>query len=216
MRKSILLVLIIMLAFPCVILAETDMDLRFKLGSAAGSDRIASDYTTIGHGPDDRGTNVQVEVVLNRHPDWDTTARFIIGLGLFYRQHPGEIQNLSIPIKVDYSAIGVSIAPGLRLRINDTWNIEGKIELGIGNGAKLTLDSPGVNRYATKRGDYKSLSPIVGCYYLFKNSTSRVGFEVGEQKFWGDFEIWSNSGRWTDGDLSGRNETVNIIYGIQF
>ena len=68
MRKSILLVLIIMLAFPCVIFAETDMDLRFKLGSATGSDRIEMD-NTIGHGPDDHGTNVQVEVVLNRHPD---------------------------------------------------------------------------------------------------------------------------------------------------
>lgn len=216
MRKSILLVLIILLAFPCVIFAETDMDLRFKLGSAAGADRIASDYTTIGHGPDHFGTNVQVEVVLNEHPKWDTTARFIMALGLFYRQHPGEIKDLSIPIKVGYSAYGVSIAPGLRLRINDAWSLEGKVELGIGDGAKLTLDSPGVNRYATKTGDYKSVSPIIGCYYLFEDSTSRVGFEVGEQKFWGDFEIWSNSGRWTDGDLSGRYETFNIIYGIQF
>ena len=64
----------------------------------------------------------------------DTTARFIMGLGLFYRQHPGEIQNLSVPIKVDYSAIGVSIAPGLRLRIDDNWEFEGKIELGKATG----------------------------------------------------------------------------------
>lgn len=215
MRKPILLFLIIMLAFPCLVLAEIDKDLRFKLGSAAGSDRMEI-WNTVGHGPDDYGGNVQVEAVLNRHPKWDTTARFIMGLGLFYRQHPGEIHNLSIPIKVDYSAVGMSIAPGLRIRINDTWNIEGKIEVGIGYATKVTLDSPGVDWNAMKKDNYESLSPIVGCYYLFENSASRVGFEVGYQKFWGDFEIWSNSGYWADSTVSGKNVTANIIYGIQF
>jgi hypothetical protein len=136
-----------------------------------------------------------------------------MGIGIFYRQHPGEIQNLSIPIKVDYSAIGMSIAPGIRLRINDTWNVDWKIEVGAGKTVNVTLDSPGVNWNATKRDRYASLSPIVGCFYLFEHSASRVGLEVGYQKFWGDFGIWSNYGHWSQGTLSGVNLTVNLVYG---
>jgi hypothetical protein len=78
------------------------------------------------------------------------------------------------------------------------------------------LDSPGVDWNATKKDDYRSLSPILGCYYLLENSASQVGLEVGFQKFWGDFEIWSNTGRWYPGTISGKNYTANIIYGIQF
>lgn len=203
-----------MLAFPCLGLAD-DKDLRLKLGSATGSDRIEIE-NTIGHGPENyHGTNVQVEVVLSPN-DWDSFSGFIMGIGLFYRQHPGEIQNLSIPIKVDYSAIGMSMAPGLRFRSNDTWNVDWKVEVGFGRAMKVALDSPGVNWNAAKRGDYLSLGPIVGCYYLFGNSASRVGIEFGYQKFWGDFEIWSNDGRWSHGTLSGVNQTINMVYGIQF
>lgn len=213
MRKPILIFLMIMLAFPYPVLAETDTELRFKLGSAPGSDRIEMG-STIGHGPDSYGTNVQVEAVLA--PRRNSTAAFIMSLGLFYRQHPGDIKNLSFPIKVDYSAYGMSIAPGLRLRISDNWNVEGKIEIGTGKADKLMLDSPGLDWTVLKKGDYNSLSPIIGCYYLFENSASRIGFEIGHQKFWGDFEIWSNSGNWSQATLSGRNDTANIIYGIQF
>jgi hypothetical protein len=42
-----------------------------------------------------------------------------MALGVFYRRHPGEIDDISIPIKMNYSAIGVSIAPGVRLRIDE-------------------------------------------------------------------------------------------------
>jgi len=220
MAKHLLLLLVIMLAFPCLVSAEIDRDLRLKLGSAPGTDRIEIENSvwpsTIGHGPENhRGTNVQVEVVFSPHTR-GSFAGFILGVGLFYRQHPGEIQNLSIPIKVDYSAIGMSMAPGLRFRINDAWNVDWKVEWGVGRAKKVALDSPGVNWNATRKGEYISLGPIVGCYYLFENSTSRVGLEFGYQKFWGDFEIRSNSGSWSEGTLSGVNRTVNIVYGIQF
>lgn len=213
MRKSILLFLIIMSAFPCLVLAEIDTDLRFKLGSATGSDRIEIG-NTIGHGQDDYGTNAQAEAVLSSHRD--SRARFILGLGLFKRQHPGEIESLSIPIKMDYSVLGMSIAPGVRFRINDSLNIEGKIEVGISNSGKVTLDSPGIGWNDTKRDDYASVSLIIGCYYLLGNSASKIGLEVGYQEFEGDFQIWSNSGNWSGGNVSGTHATVNLIYGIQF
>lgn len=205
----------IMFAYPCLVFAEIDTDLRFKLGNAAGAYRIEFE-NTLGHGPDGHGTNVQLEAVFNRHPKWDTSARFIMGLGLFYRQHPGEIVDTSIPIKVDYSVYGMSISPGLRLNIDDGWTFEAKIEVGISYANKVTVDSPGVNWRTTANDEYISLSPIAGCYYLFENSASRVGFEVGNQKFWGDFNISSNNGTWSDGTVSGKNFIANIIYGVQF
>jgi hypothetical protein len=211
--KSILLFLVVILAFPCVVLAEIDKDIRFKMGSASGSDRIEFG-NTIGHGSSNNGTNAQVEVVLGPHRD--SAASFIMAIGLFYRHHPGDIQNLSIPIKVDYSVGGMSIAPGIRLRGSDTWSFEGKVEVGVGNAGKVTLDSPGVDWNATKKGNYGSLSLIAGYYYLFKNSASRVGFEVGMQKFYGDFKICSNSGYWSLGNVSGTGGTANLIYGIKF
>jgi hypothetical protein len=202
-----------MFAFPCLVLAEIDTDLQFKFGSAPGSDRIEIG-NTIGHGPDDYGTNVQVEAVFKRHGN--STANFIMGLGFFYRQHDGEIDNLPDPIKVDYAAHGVSIAPGLRLRIDDIWNIEVKIEFGAGKADKMMLDSSGVNWSVLKTDDYISVSPVLGFYYLFENAASRIGFEIGNQEFWGDFEIWTASGSRSPGTVSGRNVTANLVYGIQF
>ncbi len=216
MRKPILLFLVIMFAFPCLVLAEVDKDLRVKLGSAAGADRIEF-QTATGHGSTNDSTNAQVEVVLSSHRD--SFARFIMAIGFFHRQHSGEIKDLSLPIKVDYSVTGMSFAPGLRLRINDEWNFEGKIEIGAGNAGKVTLNSPGVDWNATERGDYGSLSLIVGWYYLFKSSASRVGFELGVQTFQGDFQIWSNSGgfgQWSYGSVTGEAGTVNLVYSIQF
>lgn len=211
MIKSILLFIVVMLAFPRLVLAEIDKDLRFKLGSAAASDRIEF-RNAAGHGSSNNGTNAQVEFVFGPHRDF---ASFIMAVGLFHRQHTGKIDDLSMPTKVDYSVTGMSIAPGLRLRINDAWNFEWKGEIGIGEG-QVTLNSPGVNWNATKKANYGSLSMIFGLYYLFKNSASRVGLELGGQEFRGDFEILSNSSGWTRGSVTGSNYTGNIVYGIQF
>jgi hypothetical protein len=213
MSKSILTALIIIFAFPCFALAEIDTDLRFKLGSTAGADRIEIG-NSVGHGSNHPGTNAQVEVIISPHND--ATARFIMGIGLFYRYHPGEINSLSIPIKIEYSGFGLSMAPGLRYRISDAWNVEWKMEVGIGETKKVTLDSPGVDWNATKEGNYMSVSPIIGCYYLLKNNTKRVGLELGYQNFSGDFEILSNNGKRSEGNISGVNPTANIIYGVQF
>jgi hypothetical protein len=85
--------------------------------------------------------------------------------------------------------VGMSIAPGARLRINDTLNFEVKFDIGLSNAGQVTLNSPGVNWNATKKGDYVSASLIVGGYYLFKSSSIRVGVEVGMQEFEGDFNM---------------------------
>lgn len=213
MIKSVLLFLVIMLTFPCLASAEIDTDLRFKLGTAAGAQRLEFE-NAVGHGSNNSGSNSQVEVVLGPHRD--SAASFIMAIGLFSRHHTGGIQDQSIPIKVDYSVTGISIAPGLRVKSNNSWSFEGKFEIGGGRTGKVTLDSPGVNWNATEKGYYGSLSLIAGYYYLFKNSSSRVGFEIGIQKFYGDFEIWSNHGYWSYGRVSGDGGTVNMIYGIQF
>ncbi len=160
------------------------------------------------------GTNAQVELVLSQHRD--AAFGFVMAIGFFHRQHSGEIQDLSIPIKVDYSVSGMSIAPGARLRISDTLNFEVKFDIGLSNAGQVTLNSPGVNWNATKKGDYGSVSLIVGGYYLFKSSSIRVGVEVGMQEFEGDFEIWSNGGSWSSGNVTGERGTANIVCGFQF
>jgi hypothetical protein len=139
-----------------------------------------------------------------------------MAIGFFHRQHSEEIHDLSIPIKVDYSVTGMCIAPGARLRISDTLNVEVKFEVGLGNAGQVTLNSPGVSWNATRKGNYGSVSLIAGGYYLFKSSSIRVGVEVGMQQFNGDFEIWSNSGKWSNGNVTGEGGTANIVCGFQF
>jgi hypothetical protein len=213
MKISLLLLLILRFAFPGFVFAGTDMDLRLKFGTAAGAQRL--DFGNIvGHGSSDKGTNAQIEVILSRRQD--TPVRFLMAFGAFSRRHEGKINDLSFPAKVDYSVAGLSFAPGVRVRINDTWNFEGRIEAGFGNSGKLTLDSPGVIWNDTKKGDYQSISLIAGMYYLFKNTTSRLGLEIGMQEFNGDFEIRTNGGIWTAANVTGRSAIANIVYGIQF
>jgi len=130
-----------MLAFPCLVSAEIGTDLRFKFGSAAGADEIEFE-NAVGHDSNSSGTNAQVEVVFSR--DQDSLFRFITAIGFFHRHHSGEIQDLSIPIRVDYSVNGMSIAPGASLRINDALNFEVKFEAKLGDAGQVTLNSPGV------------------------------------------------------------------------
>lgn len=213
MKKPILLFLAIMFAFPCLVLADIDTDVRVKYGTAAGADGIEF-KNAVGHRSNGSGTNAQAEVVLSRHQD--SNVRFITAIGVFHRQHSEEINDLSIPIKVDYSVTGMSIAPGARLRFNDALSFEVKLEVGLGNAGQVTLNSPGVNWNATKKGDYRSISMVWGAYYLFKSSPIRVGVEVGMQKFQGDFEILSNGGNWSSATVPGEGGTANIVCGYQF
>jgi hypothetical protein len=213
MRKLILLFMVIMFAFPCLVLAEIDTDVRLKLGNVAGADRVVF-ANAVGHGSNNNGTNAQLEVVLAPHRD--SRAGFIMTFGIFHRQHEGQTNDLLLPIKVGYAVTGMSIAPGLRIRISDAWTFEGKLELGGGTAGHVTLNTPGVVWNATKSDDYQSASLIAGWYYLFKGSGNKVGLELGAQEFEGDFEIWSNTGMWTNGHVTGTNGTVNVVYGMQF
>lgn len=213
MKRSFLLFLILTFAFPHFVFAGVDTDLRLKLGTAAGAQRL--DFgNVVGHGSSDRGTNAQIEVVVSRQQD--STVRFIMALGAFRRQHEGKINDLSFPTRVNYSVAGMSFAPGVRVRINDTWNVEGKVEAGLGNAGKLTLDSPGVIWNDTKKGEYQSISVIAGAYYNFKNTRSRIGLEIGMQEFNGHFEILSNSGQWAAQHVTGRSPIANLVVGIEF
>jgi hypothetical protein len=213
MNKPIVLFLFAMLAFPCLVYAEIETDLRFKLGNAAGLDGIEFE-NAVGSGPDKRGTNAQAEVVMSPRPDSRTS--FVIGIGLFHRQHSGEINNLSVPIDVEYAVTGMSIAPGARLRISDALSFEMKFELGLSSAGHVTLKSPGIDWNAARKGNYLSTSLIAGAYYVFESSSIRVGVEVGMQEVNGHFEIMSNGGGWSPGNLTGEGGIGNIVFGFQF
>lgn len=212
MKKTILPFFIVLLAFPGLVFAM-DTEVRLKYGTAAGAQRIEF-VNAIGHGASDNGTNTQVEVILS--PQRDSIARFILTIGVFQRKHTGNIADLSFPTKADYSVTGISIAPGVRAKISDSWNFEGKFEIGGSTSGKLTLNSPGVYWNGMRGGNYGSLSAIFGLYYSLFSSNSRVGLELGMQAFSGDFEILSNGVGWTNGRVSGRSGTANIVYGYQF
>ncbi|HTF99268.1 MAG TPA: hypothetical protein VK654_01620 [Nitrospirota bacterium] len=213
MKKIIALILIAMIALPELVSAEIDTDLRIKYGTAAGAQRLEL-VNFVGHGSGDKGSNASIELALSLRRE--SKVRFMISLGAFHRQHTGDMNDLSYPTNVNYEVDGLSLAPGVRVKINERWYAEGKVEIGRGNEGRVTFNSPGVAWNATKTGTYGSLSVIGGIYYLFKNISSRVGVELGVQTFQGDFGIWSNYGYWDTCSVTGTSPIANIAYSYQF
>jgi hypothetical protein len=212
MIKKIIVVLAVVLVFPCIALAELNTDVRLKLGGAAGASSLDfSGYPSID-GSGSSGKNIQVEVVLS--PTQDSPAGFVIGVGAFNRTHSGNFD--SAPLNLDYKATGFSIAPGVGFKVNENLHFEGRLELDYSPSGTVSLSSPGVVFNETQSGVYTSSSLIGGIYYTFYKPGFQLGFELGFQSFEGDFKIWNNSGYWTDGKVKGSGAIANLAFGVRF
>ncbi len=215
-KQKIVLVIAVcigLMLVPYVACAETDIDLRIKLGSAAGVDKfeignVETDTSSQG------SSNFQIEVAFS--PRSDSTANFVGTVGLFGRHHEGQFSDLGAPTDVEYDAGGLSGSAGVGIKANETLHFEGRLELALGTG-KPTLTTPGFVWHETRAGGYSAVSLILGGYATISKPGLQLGLELGAQSFTGNFQIWNSiSGNWDDGKVKGSGGTINLVVGYRF
>jgi len=195
-----------------VAVAETGVDLRVKLGSAAGVDTLEfSNIGTFDASQSDSG-NFQVEVAFTPEQG---PVNFVGTVGLFGRNHEGHIVDPFEPTDVKYEAGGLSGSAGVSIKANENLHFEGRLELAVGSG-KPTLTTPFVIWNPVKEGGYAATSLILGGYFTISKPGLQLGLELGAQSFVGNFQIWNNAGFWADGKVKGSGGTANLVIGYRF
>jgi len=194
-----------------------NVDIRLKLGNAAGVNEIEFDSNGFTEDIDNdrHGSNVQLEVAIS--PFQDSMFGPVFSAGLFSRRHSGSgtIAALSEQTTIDYDAGGLSLAGGLRIKANENFHFEVKLEIAGGQG-DVKLSTPNFVWDQTRDGSYASVGLIAGWYYAFSKPGFQLGLELGAQSFTGDFEIWNNAGRWEDASVSGSSGIANLVLGYRF
>jgi hypothetical protein len=196
--------------------AETNIDVRVKLGSAAGVDSVEfSDI--IGPSADasqKNSGNFQVEAAFS--PRHSSPVSFVGTVGFFGRDHKGHIGDLFYPpTDVEYSASGLCGSAGVSIKANEKVHFEGRFELAVGEG-KPKLTSPVAIWHPVKEGVYSAGALILGGYFTISNPGLQLGLELGVQTFEGDFQIWNSGGFWSDGNVTGTGGTANLVVGYRF
>jgi hypothetical protein len=202
-----------LLAAAHVAVAQTDIDLRLKLGSAAGVDTTEIGGIQ-GDTSQESSGNFQVEVAFT--PRMGGPVNFVGTAGIFARNHKGSIDDLFFPpTDVKYDAAGVSGSAGVSIRANENFHVEARFELDLGSG-KPTLDSPVVIWNPVRARGYAATSLIVGGYLTLGRPGLQLGLELGAQSFEGDFQIENNFGFWEDAKVKGSGGTANLVIGYRF
>ncbi len=209
--KKIIFVIIAAVVLPKLALAELNSDIRVKLGSAPGAEKLELSGTTFDL---DRngGGNFQIEAVLS--PVQADPVGFVFSAGLFGRSHKGN-ENFFTQTAVEYDAAGISLAGGVGIKASPAFHFEGKVDLDLGVG-KPKLSSPTVVWNPTEDGGYAALSLIFGGYYTFGKPGLQLGLELGAQTWKGDFRIQNNIGQWTDASVNGSGGFANLVIGVRF
>ena len=188
------------------------VDARMKFGQAADVtdlDLYGAKYAGSGKA----GENIQLEATIgfSEGADWG----YLLGAGVFKRQHSGNVTIGLKPTEVDFDATGVTIAGGAGMKVGKAMHVEGKLELAIGSG-QPTFSSPGDVWNQSKSGDYRSYGVVLGGYYTWASTGLQCGVELGMQSFTGNFSIMNNSSQWVDAEVTGKSSTVNLIVGYRF
>jgi hypothetical protein len=195
-----------------VAVAETNIDLRMKLGSAAGVDSVEfSNSGTFDTSQSDSG-NFQVEAAFT--PQQGPGVNFVGTLGAFGRNHKGHMSGPFFPTDVEYSAAGMSGSAGISIAASKKFHFEGRFELAVGVG-KPSLTAPFAPGSPTRDGGYAAASLLLGGYFTFSKPGLQLGLELGAQSFVGNFQIW-NGGVWEDGKVKGTGGTANLVIGYGF
>ncbi|HTQ74070.1 MAG TPA: hypothetical protein VMI74_07270 [Burkholderiales bacterium] len=198
---------------PSAAARRTSLDLRVKLGGAAGIDHVEVTNIVTADATQDAGGNFQIELVMAQRPE--SGVGLVGSVGLFGRQHNGKVPDPVLPTDIKYAAAGVSGSIGASFRANENLNFEGRLELGIGSGVP-TLTTPGFAWNSVRAGLYSSASLIFGSYYTITSPGLQIGLELGAQSFVGNFQIWNNTGFWSDAKVSGSGGMGNLIVGYRF
>jgi hypothetical protein len=193
-----------------VAVAETNIDLRMKLGSAAGVDSVEFSNSTVDTSQSDSG-NFQVEVAFT--PQQGSGANFVGTLGAFGRNHKGHIPFFSDDM--EYSAAGISGSAGISIAASKKFHFEGRFELALGAG-KPTQTTSFASGNPTRDGGYAAASLLLGGYFTFSKPGLQLGLELGAQSFVGNFQVWNNAGFWEDGKVKGTGGTANLVIGYRF
>jgi len=196
-----------------VAVAENNIDLRVKLGSAAGVDKF--EVTNIGTADTSQegSGNFQLEAAFT--PQSSSGVNFVGTIGAFGRNHKGHDADPVQPTDVEYSAAGLSGSAGISIKASETFHFEGRFELDLGRG-KPKLTTPGFVWNDTKEGGYAATSLILGGYFTISKPGLQLGLELGAQSFVGNFQIWNNAGFWSDGKVKGSGGTANLVIGYGF
>jgi hypothetical protein len=169
-----------------VAFAGPDVDLRVKLGSAAGVDNIEiADFAGADTSQED-SSNFQIEVAFS--PRQDSAVNFVGTVGIFGRDHKGHVDDLFLPTDVEYKAAGLSGSAGVSIKTNENLHFEGRLELALGSG-ELTFSKPGLQ-----------LGLELGAQTF-----------VGNFQIWDDV-----AGAWTDGKVKGSGGMANLVIGYRF
>jgi len=192
---------------------KTSIDLRVKLGGAAGVDHWDIPGIANGTATQKAGGNFQIDLAFLTESN--SGVGFVGTLGVFGRRHSGNVPDPVLPTDIDYDAGGVAGSAGIAYSVNSNLHFEGRFELGIGTG-KPTLTTPGVSWNSVQAKGYGSASLIAGVYYTFTDPRIQLGLELGTQSFQGDFQIWNNAGFWTDASVKGSGGIGNLTIGYRF
>ncbi len=193
--------------------ADMNVDVRVKLGNAAGIEHV--ELTNIGtaDASEDGGGNFQVELVLSQKVD--AGATLVGGVGLFGRTHKGTVPDPFFPTDVEYDAGGVSGTIGVGIPAGPNLHFEGRVELDLGRG-EPTLSTPGAVWNSTQDGAYVAGELLFGGYYTVSKPGLQLGLELGVQSFTGEFQIWNNAGYWNDAKVKGSGGIINFVIGARF
>jgi hypothetical protein len=191
-----------------VAVAQTDVDVRVKLGSAAGVDTIEfSDTGTFDVSQSD-SSNFQVEVAFTPQQG---PVNFVGTAGIFGRDHEGN-DPFSVT-HITYSAAGLSGSAGISIAADNHLHFEGRLELALGSGEPTFSPFSG----PTRKGSYAATALIFGGYYTISRPGLQIGLELGAQSFVGNFQIFDSTfGTWVDGKVKGSGGTANLVIGYRF
>jgi hypothetical protein len=194
--------------------AETNVDVRLKLGNAAGIDTTEFTNFPGGATSGDGGGNFQIEMVASQKQE--TGVTLVVGGGIFARNHKGNINDVLFPpTSVEYKAAGLSGTVGVGVNANANLHFEGRLELDLGRG-KPTLTSPFAFYNSVTDGAYGAAAVIVGGYYTVGKPGLQIGLELGVQSFSGEYQIWNNFGFWNDAKEKGSGGIANFVIGARF
>jgi hypothetical protein len=197
-----------------VAVAQTDVDVRVKLGSAAGVDKIEITNFAEADVSSESSGNFQVEVAFT--PQQGPGPGFVGTVGIFGRNHQGHVDDPVLPTDVKYDAAGLSGSVGVSLPVDSFLHFEGRLELDLGSG-KPTLTTPGAVWNPTRDGSYSAASIIFGGYYTLSRPGLQIGLELGAQSFTGNFQIFDSTfGTWDDAKVKGSGGTANLVIGYRF
>lgn len=186
--------------------AKPEMGLRISLGVTPGVDKFEVTGPS-GNGTADMdaesGVNLNPAFVIRTTPD--KRVGFVGVIGPFVRSHDS---THSTGNTVELAAFGVSLQPGLAVKLSDKAHLEIKGELGLGAA------NQSITGYTDGSGPYVSVGVSAGAYFKL-GKTFVLGGDIGYSSFTSTGEL-DVSGVINDSEFTGSGPVANLSVGWMF